>query len=94
MANLTLRQNKRSVKACFLCLLGWSGREVLEQIERGYRMPKPRHEKLETPDTLYEIMLKCWDKRPDNRPTFEYLYNFFDDYFVSTEPNYKDPLLG
>jgi len=73
---------------------GWSGREVLEQIERGYRMPKPRHDKLETPDTLYEIMLKCWDKRPDNRPTFEYLYNFFDDYFVSTEPNYKDPLMG
>ncbi|XP_067938733.1 tyrosine-protein kinase Yes-like isoform X2 [Watersipora subatra] len=72
---------------------GMYGREVLEQIEQGYRMPKPRHDRLETPDTLYDIMKKCWDRRPENRPTFEYLYNFFDDYFVSTEPNYKDPMM-
>ena len=77
----------------FELLPGWSGREVLEQIEQGYRMPKPRHDRLETPDTLYDIMKKCWDRRPENRPTFEYLYNFFDDYFVSTEPNYKDPMM-
>lgn len=65
---------------------GMPNREVLEQVERGYRMNKPRN----CPDSMYDIMKKCWDKVSQNRPTFEYLYNFFDDYFVSTEPNYKE----
>ncbi|KAJ8306512.1 hypothetical protein KUTeg_017057 [Tegillarca granosa] len=42
------------------------------------------------PDSMYDVMKKCWDKNPQNRPTFEYLFNFFDDYFVSTEPNYTE----
>lgn len=67
--------------------LGMQNREVLEQVERGYRQPKPSR----CPDSMYEMMLKCWDKKAANRPTFEYLFNFFDDYFISTEPNYKDP---
>lgn len=61
-------------------------REVLEQIERGYRQSKPN----KCPESMYDIMKKCWDKVPANRPTFEYLFNFFDDYFVSAEPNYKE----
>lgn len=61
-------------------------KEVLEQVDRGYRMPKPAH----CPDSMYEMMLKCWDKKAANRPTFEYLAQFFDDYFISTEPSYKD----
>lgn len=65
---------------------GMPNREVLEQVERGYRMSKPRN----CPESMYDIMKKCWDKVSQNRPTFEYLYNFFDDYFVSTEPNYKE----
>lgn len=63
-----------------------ANREVLEQVERGYRQPKPPH----CPDSMYDIMKKCWDKKPANRPTFEYLASFFDDYFVSTEPNYRE----
>lgn len=70
---------------------GMSARDTLDMIERGYRMPKPTHEKLVAPDSLYKVMTDCWDKKPENRPTFEYLYGFFDDYFVSTEPNY-DPI--
>lgn len=66
---------------------GMQNREVLEQVDRGYRQPKPTR----CPDSMYEMMLKCWDKKAANRPTFEYLFNFFDDYFISTEPNYKDP---
>lgn len=65
---------------------GMANREVLEQVERGYRQPKPPH----CPDSMYDIMKKCWDKKPANRPTFEYLASFFDDYFVSTEPNYRE----
>ncbi|NP_001161548.1 FYN/Yes-like tyrosine-protein kinase [Saccoglossus kowalevskii] len=66
---------------------GMSGRDVLEQVERGYRMPKPMY----CPDSLYEyIMMKCWAKDPFERPTFEFLFSFLDDYFVSTEANYSE----
>lgn len=54
-------------------------------------MPKPNADMFECPPTLYSMMLKCWDRIPENRPTFHYLYNFFDDFFVSTEPAYKPP---
>uniref|UniRef100_A0A914WAJ5 Tyrosine-protein kinase n=1 Tax=Plectus sambesii TaxID=2011161 RepID=A0A914WAJ5_9BILA len=66
---------------------GMHNREVIEQVERGYRMPCPR----ECAAPIYDLMLKCWDKVPDRRPTFEHLYHFFDDYFVSVQPNYVPP---
>lgn len=63
---------------------GMANREVVEQIERGYRMAQPPN----CPNPLYELMLKCWDKDPSCRPTFEHLFHLFDDYFVSTQPSY------
>ncbi|XP_052777370.1 tyrosine-protein kinase SRK2-like [Mya arenaria] len=60
---------------------GMTNKEVLQHIAYGYRMPKP----LECSDAMYEIMLKCWDKREENRPTFEFMEFFFDDYFANTE---------
>lgn len=65
---------------------GMTNRDVLEQVERGYRMAKPRI----CPESMFEVMLQCWNKKAEERPTFEYLFNFFDDYFISTEPSYKD----
>lgn len=65
---------------------GMNNREVLEQVDRGYRMPKSSC----TPDHVYEKMLECWNKDPEKRPTFDFLFTFFDDYFISTEPNYKE----
>lgn len=69
-----------------LSITGMANREVMEQVERGYRMSRPQN----CPESMYEMMLSCWDKKAANRPTFEYLYNFFDDYFIATEPNYQD----
>lgn len=63
-------------------------RQVVEYVDRGYRMPKPTN--CECPDSVYGIMLNCWEADPEKRPTFEYLFGFFDDYFVSTEPSYRD----
>ncbi|CAF0953628.1 unnamed protein product [Rotaria magnacalcarata] len=63
---------------------GMANREVLDQIQRGYRMP--RHENC--PDKIYDYMLRCWDASPDNRPTFEHLHLFFDDYTTSAGPQY------
>ncbi|KAF8783040.1 tyrosine-protein kinase Src64B-like isoform X3 [Argiope bruennichi] len=67
---------------------GMHNREVIEQVERGYRMPKPTN--CECPDSVYSKMLECWDADPERRPTFEFLFGFFDDYFVSTEPSYRN----
>ncbi|XP_016426986.1 proto-oncogene tyrosine-protein kinase Src-like isoform X1 [Sinocyclocheilus rhinocerous] len=64
---------------------GMVNREVLDQVERGYRMPCPA----ECPESLHELMLTCWRKEPEERPTFEYLQSFLEDYFTSTEPQYQ-----
>ncbi|XP_036386179.1 proto-oncogene tyrosine-protein kinase Src isoform X1 [Megalops cyprinoides] len=64
---------------------GMVNREVLDQVERGYRMPCPA----ECPESLHELMLSCWRKEPEERPTFEYLQGFLEDYFTSTEPQYQ-----
>ncbi|XP_023690792.1 proto-oncogene tyrosine-protein kinase Src isoform X1 [Paramormyrops kingsleyae] len=64
---------------------GMVNREVLEQVERGYRMPCPA----ECPESLHDLMLSCWRKEAEERPTFEYLQGFLEDYFTSTEPQYQ-----
>ncbi|KAJ8336470.1 hypothetical protein SKAU_G00376900 [Synaphobranchus kaupii] len=60
-------------------------KEVLEQVHHGYRMPCPKG----CPDSLYQLMLHCWRKQPDERPTFSYLQTFLEDYFTATEPLYQ-----
>ncbi|KFO81360.1 YES kinase, partial [Centropus bengalensis] len=64
---------------------GMVNREVLEQVERGYRMPCPQG----CPESLHELMKLCWKKEPDERPTFEYIQSFLEDYFTATEPQYQ-----
>lgn len=65
---------------------GMTNREVLEALERGYRMPKSR----QTPQQAYDVQLKCWDQETHNRPTFEFLFSFFDDFNVASSHNYED----
>ena len=57
---------------------GMSGAEVLQQLERGYRMPCPPN----TPESLYQIMLDCWKRNPADRPTFEALQWQLEHFFV------------
>ncbi|XP_061453986.1 tyrosine-protein kinase Fgr isoform X3 [Rhineura floridana] len=64
---------------------GMNNREVLEQVERGYRMQCPAN----CPLSLHELMVQCWKKEPEERPTFEYLQSFLEDYFTATEPQYQ-----
>ncbi|XP_072015339.1 tyrosine-protein kinase STK-like [Amphiura filiformis] len=66
---------------------GLNNKEVVDQVPNGYRMPQPQG----CPDSMYDMLKKCWHSDPQSRPTFEFLYHFMDDYFVATEPNYKDP---
>ncbi|XP_060947616.1 tyrosine-protein kinase fynb isoform X2 [Limanda limanda] len=64
---------------------GMNNREVLEQVERGYRMPCPQ----DCPISMHELMLQCWKKDAEERHTFEYLQAFLEDYFTATEPQYQ-----
>ncbi|EHB00801.1 Proto-oncogene tyrosine-protein kinase FGR [Heterocephalus glaber] len=64
---------------------GMINREVLEQVERGYHMPCPPG----CPVSLYEAMEQTWRLDPEERPTFEFLQSFLEDYFTSTEPQYQ-----
>lgn len=64
---------------------GMNNREVLDQVEHGYHMTCPPG----CPASLYEVMLQTWRLDPEERPTFEYLQSFLEDYFTSTEPQYQ-----
>ena len=62
--------------------------------EEDYRMPMPGN--TQDPNTkkllekLYrDVMLKCWAKEPDDRPTFETLSWQLEDFF-SDDTQYKE----
>ena len=75
-----------SPKCDFLYLsAGMVNREVLDQVERGYRMPCPS----ECPSSLHELMLSCWRKDPEERPPLEYLQSLTEEHDTSTEPQYQ-----
>ena len=58
---------------------GMTNDEVIAQVKQGYRMPQPPG----CPDPLYQIMLKCWKTKSEERPTFECLIHQLKDYFAS-----------
>ena len=68
---------------------GKLGAEVLALLEGGYRIPKPR----DCPERLYEIMMTCWHKSPDRRPTFETLQWSLEEFFANDESAYKETTL-
>lgn len=70
---------------------GMNGHEVLNRVEKGYRMQRPTGGPVECPPGYYETMTKCWSRIPESRPTFAYLQDFFDNYFISVEEAYKGP---
>ena len=52
----------------------------------GYRHPQPK----ECPDVVYHVLLRCFSEDPNDRPTFGFLYNFFDTVTVINEGNQED----
>ncbi|XP_041359598.1 tyrosine-protein kinase SRK2-like [Gigantopelta aegis] len=68
---------------------GMGGSEVLHKVDKGFRMPKPSGP-IGYDDSYYEIMLKCWQRRPEERPTFAFLHDTFDDYSNATASNYRE----
>ncbi|TPP63045.1 Proto-oncogene tyrosine-protein kinase Src [Fasciola gigantica] len=59
--------------------------ETLQQVSNGYRMPRSAN----CPIPIYNMMLRMWDAVPEKRPAFAFLYDFFEDYFVTSDTDYK-----
>ncbi|NWQ60748.1 LCK kinase, partial [Neopipo cinnamomea] len=64
---------------------GMTNPEVIQNLERGYRMPQPDN----CPAELYELMRQCWKESPEERPTFEYMKSVLEDFFTATEGQYQ-----
>ncbi|KAJ6655890.1 hypothetical protein lerEdw1_004660 [Lerista edwardsae] len=58
---------------------------VMRALERGYRMPRTEN----CPEELYDIMLRCWKNKPEDRPTFEYNQSVLEDFCTATESQYQ-----
>ncbi|VDP76233.1 unnamed protein product [Schistosoma curassoni] len=71
-------------------LLGMTTRQTVAEVEKGYRLPCPHTPEHPCPDDLYNLMRKCWDARPENRPTFRSLYDVFENWSTHTEAQYLD----
>ncbi|XP_041832576.1 tyrosine-protein kinase Blk [Melanotaenia boesemani] len=64
---------------------GMTNPEVIRCLDRSYRMPSPDG----CPEELYKIMMICWKQKPEDRPTFEFLQNTLNDFFIATEGQYE-----
>lgn len=62
--------------------------EVIRALERGYRMPRTDN----CPEELYDVMMRCWKTKPEDRPTFEYMQSVLEDFFTATESQYQQQL--
>ncbi|VDP85655.1 unnamed protein product [Echinostoma caproni] len=65
-------------------------RQTVAEVEKGYRLPNPSSSGHRCPDDLYNLMLKCWDARPENRPTFRSLNDVLEHWSSHTETQYLD----
>lgn len=57
---------------------------LIDRIDNGLRLEKP----LNSPNAVYNIMMECWSKDPNSRPTFSDLRNCF------MEMSTSDPVCG
>ncbi|XP_046682516.1 tyrosine-protein kinase Fer isoform X4 [Homalodisca vitripennis] len=53
---------------------GYSNSKAREKIDQGYRMPAPDG----TPNEMYQLMLRCWEYQPENRPHFDQIFSIVD----------------
>ncbi|PVD36421.1 hypothetical protein C0Q70_03404 [Pomacea canaliculata] len=54
---------------------GWTNAQAREKIDGGYRLPQPT----DMPDSVYQIMKRCWEYQPERRPHFKEIYESLSD---------------
>ncbi|XP_066283625.1 uncharacterized protein [Branchiostoma lanceolatum] len=59
--------------------MGWDNTQVLQRVMQGYRMPRESS----WPESLYQLMRKCWDKEPGKRPSFGTLRETLRDFIMN-----------
>ncbi|XP_046549584.1 tyrosine-protein kinase STK-like [Haliotis rubra] len=70
---------------------GMRASEAVDEIQRGYRLPKPQEHWLpEQIDPYYMIMQQCWKYDPVTRPSFFHVHSVFEDFRVQMERDYGD----
>lgn len=62
---------------------GMSNHEAFLRVDAGYRMPCPQG----CPPTAHRLMLWCWHKDPEQRPSFQALREK-----LSSSSRYESPL--
>lgn len=65
---------------------GIEGREIANKLKNGYRMPKPKH----IDQNLYDLMLQCWQQKPNERPTFSVLKDTMADMLQNNNHTYAN----
>jgi len=50
---------------------GMTNSKAREMIEAGYRMPGPEN----VPDVIYQLMTRCWQYEPEQRPRFSEIHS-------------------
>ncbi|XP_065195184.1 uncharacterized protein LOC135826503 isoform X2 [Sycon ciliatum] len=53
----------------------WSNDKVLEEVERGFRLPQPEI----CPNNVYQLQLECWDEDKHKRPKFPAIRTSLED---------------
>ncbi|KAK3714894.1 hypothetical protein QZH41_010899, partial [Actinostola sp. cb2023] len=59
----------------------YKGKDIPRLLQERYRMPKPGH----LSQTLYSMMLKCWEEKPEDRPCFRSICDEINTYYNATK---------
>ncbi|XP_038066666.1 angiopoietin-1 receptor-like [Patiria miniata] len=62
---------------------GIESKSLAERLLDGYRMPKPDN----CADAIYDVMLKCWQEQPSNRPSFTKLVEILEEMNCNPDAN-------
>ncbi|XP_052782551.1 uncharacterized protein LOC128218858 [Mya arenaria] len=55
------------------------GKELPSQLKNGYRLPKPE----QCDNKWYDVMTRCWQTKPEQRPSFKAIREELDEIFVT-----------
>uniref|UniRef100_A0A0M3J689 receptor protein-tyrosine kinase n=1 Tax=Anisakis simplex TaxID=6269 RepID=A0A0M3J689_ANISI len=64
----------------------WTNQKVISEITLGYRLPAP----MDTPQTLHNLMMTCWNIDRHKRPTFAYILQTLEHFAKNPELIYAE----